>query len=241
VHYLAAWKAAGSTVHPFWEGLLSQLSVEAGQHGATRLFASLPTEQHLEPFSRTGFVPYAEESILICDEALLRRAESLAGLRPTQPVDLWAIQQLYLGLTPIRVQKIEERNSDSWQPQRDQEAWIWQEQDRCLAYLRRHQGPRGTILELLLDSSRRQAAPAILIHGLAEAQAPFYLILRGYQGELLDVVHQLGFHPYAEQTLLSKPLAVPVEQRQPVPGRKSERQLGTAPSAPSVGRLCRRL
>jgi hypothetical protein len=194
-------------------------------------------EEHLWLFQQVGFHPFAEEMLLVWEGQDRTAVRPLPDLRPVRGEHLWSIQQLFLGLTPPRVQQAEGGNEDSWQPRRGEESWVWPEEGRALAYLRRRRGPQGTTLDLLLDPTCRQYAQAVLAHGLLGVRPPVHLVLRNYQGELLDVARRLGFHSVAEQILLVKHLAVPVEQRQAVPTRKTERKLGAAPSAPSIGKL----
>ncbi len=240
VSCLAAWARAGEEVHPLWEALLGRLGAVAGRRGALRLLATLPAEQHLAPFRSAGFVPFAEEIVLRWDGQLPPPDPIGPGLRPIRPGDAWAVHRLYLGMTPSRVQQAEGYHPDAWRPRRGERLWLWEEGGHCRACLRRHSGPRGAILDLLLDPTIRQAAPALLTYGLGHGSAPTYLLLRAYQGELLEVARQLGFRPYARQVLLVRELAVPHKRPQPVPSRISERPLGAAPSTPSI-RICHRL
>ena len=235
VRYLAVWKEGLDMAHSLWEDLLLGLGQMAGRRGAVHLLAYLPSEEHMEPFQGAGFRPFAEEVLLRWEELEAPDVQPMPDLRSIQGEDLWAIQHLYVSLTPPRVQQTEGRSSDSWQPQPGAEGWVWREVDQAQAYLRRRHGPRGTILDLLLDPVCRQQAQAVLAHGLVGAHRPVYLVLRSYQGELLEVARRLGFRVYAEQILLGKHLAVPVEQRQAAPARTAERQLGAAPTTPSVG------
>lgn len=237
IQYLAAWEADEGVIHPLWEALLSALGALACRQRILRLLACLPAEQHLPPFRRAGFVPYAEEMVLRWEGGDLPANASFSTLQPVQQEHLWAVHQLYLSLTPPRVQQAEGRNRACWQPQPGQRCWVWQVEGRGQAYLRCHPGAETTTLELLLDPAHRRQAPALIAHGLREAAAPVYLIVRSYQGELVEVARRLGFRPYAEQVLLAKPLVVPAEQRPSSPARLAERQLGAAPTAPSVGNL----
>jgi hypothetical protein len=236
--YLAAWHADVEQAYACWEELLAALGAEAGQRGTVRLLARLPVEEHLELFQRAGFHPFAEEMLLVWESKDRRPpARPLPALQPVRAEHLWAIQQLHLGLTPPRVHQAEDWSEDSWHPRRGEESWVWEEAGRALAYLRRRQGPRTAVLDLLLDPACRQHVQEVLAHGLAGTRPPVHLVLRSYQGELLDVARRLGFRSIAEQILLVKHLAVPVEQRQPVSARNAERKLGAAPSAPSVGNV----
>lgn len=234
VGYLGAWAPDPSGTDGLWAELLAALGVAAGRQGTMRLLARLPVEERVELFRQVGFAPFAEEILLLWDGAAQTPANPLDELRPLQPGDLWAVQRLHVALTPPIVQQAEGGYTSA--PQPGEEAWTWQEGADIRAYLRRQRGPRGTRLGLLLDPAARQQAQAVLAHGLAGAQPPVYLVLRSYQGELLEVARRLGFRPYAEQVLLVKHLAVAEKQRQAVPARPAERPLGAAPTTPSVGK-----
>ncbi len=229
---LDAWTADPAAAADHWSKLLIALGVQAGEQGAARLLARLPDETWLDLFRQVGFVPFAEELLLAWDSSGPAGGQPLAELRPVRPADQWAILRLHVGLTPPLVLQAE----GEWGPTAETaaEAWVWAEQESVRVYLQRRRSRRGTRLSLLLDPSWRQQASAVLSHGLAGATLPVYLVLRSYQGELLDVAHRLGFRPYAEQVLLVKHLAAPQKAPHPVPARPVERPLGAAPSTPSV-------
>ncbi len=235
VRYLAVWKAGQEAAAGLWEELLIGMGTAAGRHRVTRLLAAVPGEESLEMFRRVGFSPFAEETILQAESTPAAAGRPFAAFQPVQAENLWAIQQLYVGLTPPIVQHAEGHSNDFWQPHGGTEAWAWQEEGVVRAYLRRWRGPRGTRLDLLLDPAYRQYAAEMLAHGLGGAAAPTYLVLRSYQGELLEVTRRAGFRPCARQVLLAKYLTVRQEARQPQAVRAPERSLEAAPSAPSVG------
>jgi len=232
VAHLGAWQPQAEED---WPGLLAALGTTAGRQGVLRLLAAVPDEEHLELFRRVGFTPFAEESILVY-ESKAPAAVPSAAVRSLQPDDLWAVQRLYNALTPPLVQQAEGRRPLESEP--DKEAWLWPGDNGLCACLQRQHSLHGSRLGLLVDPACRQHAPALLGYGLTGATRPVYLVLRSYQGELLEVARRVGFRPYAEQVLLVKHLAVPEPLRQSVPARPAERALGAAPSAPSVGQAC---
>lgn len=231
---LAAWNADPDGAAGPWSELLVALGVQAGGQGTARLLARLPDEAWVELFRQAGFVPFAEELLLAWDGSGPTSGRQAGELRPAQPADQWAILRLHVGLTPPLVLQAE----GEWAPVAgaDAETWVWTEQESVRAYLQRRRSRHGTRLSLLLDPSWRQQAAAVLSHGLMGATWPVYLVLRSYQGELLDVAHRLGFRPYAEQVLLVKHLAVPQRVPHAAPARSAERPLEAAPSTPSVAR-----
>ncbi len=235
VRYLAVWRAALEEALGLWGELLTRLGAEAGREQITRLLVRLPDEDYLDLFQQAGFSPFAEEMILLWDGSQQQDVQMEPVLHPVRSDHLWAIQQLHLSLTPPLVQQAEGYTSDCWRPRGGEEGWVWQEEGRARAYLRRRRGPLGTGVDLLLDPAVRQYGQVLLAQGLQGADPPVYLILRSYQGELLEVAYRLGFRPFAEQILLGKYLAVRQEQHQAVTARKAEHQLGAAPTTPSVG------
>lgn len=232
VAHLAAWQL---DAEEDWPELLAALGAAAGRQGVLRLLAAVPDEEHLELFRRNGFTPFAEETVLVFETSTVAAAPS-AVVRPLQPEDLWVLQRLYAALTPPLVQQAEGRRRLPDEP--DMETWVWPGDNGLCACMRRQRSPHGSRMGLLVDPACRQHAPAVLEYGLAGAPRPTYLVLRSYQGELLEVARRVGFRPYAEQVLLVKHLAVPEALRQSAPARSTERALGTAPSAPSVGQAC---
>jgi hypothetical protein len=236
VGYLAAWQADSPAVEDLWTELLIGLGIEAGRQGVTRLLAALPGEDHVDLFRRVGFAPFAAESILAWDGHPPTTGTPAANLKPMQPGDLWAVQRLHVSLTPPLVQQAE--GSYGRIGAGSDEAWVQPEGTGVCAHMVRQRSPQGTRLGLLLDPTCRQHAAAFLSYGLAEATPPVYLVLRSYQGELLEVARRVGFRHHAEQLLLVKHLAVAEKQRSPMPARPAERPLGTAPTTPSVGNAC---
>ncbi len=236
VGYLGLW-AAEEAADDAWEELLHGLGVEAGRRGQMRLLARLPEEEYLELFQRAGFAPFAQEMILLREEGSRPEVHLHPRPQPLQPDMSAAVQGLYAGLTPPIVQQVEGRDPAFWRAGPGEETWIWPEQGRVRAYLRCARGTGGTRLEVLLEPAFRQGAPEVLAWGLRRAAPPVYLVLRSYQGELLEVARRLGFRLYAEQILLAKSLAVRVEQRQTLPGRRAGAPLGAAPSTPSLGKI----
>ncbi|MGB9722432.1 MAG: hypothetical protein ACP5OO_00630 [Chloroflexia bacterium] len=236
VGYLGSWATGEEACDP-WEELLRSLGVEAGRRGQMRILARLPEEEHLELFQRAGFAPFAQEMILLWEGNGRPEVATWPEPQPLQAGALAAVQGLYAGLTPPIVQQVEPREPAFWQVGPGEEAWVWPEQDRVRAYLRCERGGRGTRLEVLLEPAFRQHSLAVLAWGLKRASSPVYLVLRSYQGELLEVARRLGFRPYGEQVLLARSLAVRVEQRQALPGRRAGAPLGAAPSTPSLGKI----
>jgi hypothetical protein len=232
VAHLAAWQ---SDAEEDWAELVAALGAAAGRQGVLRLVAAVPDEKYLDLFRRVGFTPFAEETILVY-ESNMSAAVPSAAVRPLQRDDLWVVQRLYTALTPPLVQQAE--GSRSLAGEQDEEAWLWPVENGLCAYLWRQHSAHGSCLGLLLDPACREHAPALLGHGLVGAPQPIYLVLRSYQGELLEVARRVGFRPCAEQVLLVKHLAVPETLRQSVPARPAERALGAAPSTPSVGQAC---
>lgn len=237
VDYLAVWNRGVDQAHLLWEELLVKLAREAGRHEALQLLARLPEEGHLDPFLRAGFFPFAEEVVLNWDGTAPTDDPDPEVLRTAEENDLWAIHRLYLSLTPPRVQQAEGYTPETWRLQRGEEGWVWLEDQRALAYLRCRQSSRGEVFDLLLDPACRQEGVSVLGQALMGRHPPLYLLLRSYQGELLDLARCLGFTQRAKQVLLSKPLAVPALQQQSIASRAAEPKLGAAPSAPSVGNL----
>ncbi len=236
VGYLGLWTAP-ETADETWEELLRGLGAEAGRRGQVRLLARLPEEERLELFQRAGFAPFAQETILLWEGSGRPLGPLHPQPRPLPSDALAAVHGLYTGLTPPIVQQVEGRVPAFWQAGPGEEAWIWPEQDRVRAYLRCTRGSRGSRMEVLLEPAFRQQAPAALAWGLQQASPPVYLVLRAYQGELVEVARRLGFQPYAEQILLAKSLAVRVERRPMLAGRRAGAPRGTVTSTPSLGKI----
>lgn len=212
--------------------LLEALCVHAVDHGAGRVFAAVADDEGASLLRRLDFVAYADETIYRMvneetrEEEVTRKAASFA-IRPLRSRDVWGVHTLYAAVTPRPVQLLEGLTSDDWEfrlPHRV--AWpgltsevrlVLEAEAGVGGYLTLTRGSRGHRLEMMVHPQQRVLAGPLLQAGLDVAAhwppLPVYCGLRGYQGELGQVLESAGFQPMGAQTLMVKEMTVRVRQR----------------------------
>lgn len=212
--------------------LLEGFCQAAGQHGAMRVFASLSEGSALlDTFYTLAFQPYAEETVW-ARLSLNERSPASTYLqpRPLRRRDAWAIYQLYLALTPEKVQQSEGYSSRRWQLGKQRPAWggttrrfVWDDGRSIRAYLEIDSGPRGHEMKIMTNpssSSDVELTGAAVDYALGLLQGrgergPLYCTVRDYQSGLSDALRERGFNPLLRQTALVKHIAVHVRQAAP--------------------------
>ncbi len=212
--------------------LLEALCVHAVDHGAGRVFAAVADDEGASLLRRLDFVAYADETIYRMvreetrEEEVTRQAASFA-IRSLRSRDVWGVHTLYAAVTPRPVQLLEGLTSDDWEfrlPHRV--AWpgltsevrlVLEAEAGVGGYLTLTRGSRGHRLEMMVHPRQRVLAGPLLQAGLDIAAhwppLPVYCGLRGYQGELGQVLESAGFQPMGAQTLMVKEMTVRVRQR----------------------------
>ena len=212
--------------------LLEALCVHAVDHGAGRVFAAVADDEGASLLRRLDLVAYADETIYRMvreetrEEEVTRQAASFA-IRPLRSRDVWGVHTLYAAVTPRPVQLLEGLTSDDWEfrlPHRV--AWpgmasevrlVLEAEAGVGGYLTLTRGSRGHRLEMMVHPQQRVLAGPLLQTGLDITAhwppLPVYCGLRGYQGELGQVLESAGFQPMGTQTLMVKQMTVRVRQR----------------------------
>lgn len=212
--------------------LLEAFCQAAGQKGATRMFARLPDGAALlDTLYSLAFQPFAEETVW-AKLSLNERPAVNASLQP-HPLrrrDAWAVYQLYLSLTPEKVQHSEGYSSRRWQASKSRISWggdirrfVWDDGRGVRAYLQMNSGPRGHEMKIMAQassSSDHDLTGAVVDYALGLLQgrgerAPLYCTVRDYQSGLSDTLEERGFRPMLRQKALVKHLAAFVRQAAP--------------------------
>jgi hypothetical protein len=212
--------------------LLEASCQAAGQYGTMRMFARLPEGAALlDTLSSLSFRPYADETVWA--KLSLNDQPAVNSNFPPRPLrrrDSWAVYQLYLTLTPERVQHSEGYSSRRWQANKSRIAWggnirrfVWDDGRGVRAYLQMISGPRGhemKVMSLAASSNDHELTGAVvdyalgLLHGRGE-RAPLYCTVRDYQSGLSEALEGRGFRPMLRQKALVKHLAAFVRQAAP--------------------------
>lgn len=201
---------------PVIEALLEHGVRGAGLRGVKRLYAKAPHDYPLrEAFRRQAWTPYASETIY----TLARPAGGRRGairLRAQQPVDTWAINQLYNAAAPKPVQDAEAWTSHHWDLKAaraasnlgDTTGWLLEEGHALLGYARITASGLGCLVEFVYRPDRIDILPSLVDSTLELARLRsgrrVYCAVRGYQAELASSLEDRGFLPGLEQDLLIK-------------------------------------
>lgn len=238
---------------PVLDELLRAAVISAGLEGSKRLYARVPTgSEVLSAVRRSGFSPYASESVLA--SALVPITQAQPGVRRQTPSDVWSIHQLYMATVPKQVQYAEALTSHHWDLRARTSGgercsgWLVEDGYQAVAYMRAESSPAGHVLEFLVHPDHRQVFPDLIATACADLGAMtarrVLVVVRGYQREFLPDLFDLGFTLQLEQDVhvkyttaparipLSGAISLGVDVKEPV-GKRVPTFLHGQPSDPS--------
>lgn len=221
---LAPPPRASSGPSGLWHDLLERLCVDKGEQGVQRIFARAPDDQAaIDVFRKLGFVTYARQRIFRLQQVPADLDPPHTPLfRPLQKRDAWAFQRLRSSLTPRPVQQAEggikgERNLAGlapWWKSPGVREYVWAEGDGIRAYLRLVVGGGYQWLRIMLGPEAQQQADAVLSEALALLSAHpvqgIYCGVPEYEPGLQGALTELGFQPFASESLMMKQTTVRV-------------------------------
>lgn len=190
--------------------LLEHVVTAAGLCAARRILARLDVESSLLSALRAvGFTAYTREHVYLLDQdTSVRRG---AGVRAQAKSDVWSMHQLYIQTTPRDVQNAEALTSHAWDVDtegRSQRGWFMANANGVGAYVRVRTSRHYHVLDVLVAPEMRMQLQDVLIGVRSvlaeETPRPMYLLLRGYQLDLANIISsQLG-ELVSEQHLMVK-------------------------------------
>lgn len=191
---------------PDYSGLISHLARAACERGALQMLGEVgigsPEEQIL---NQSGFRSYTEQQIW----NLPRQSLSGSGQRswtPASPADNDPSQALYHQVVPAQIQRLEPLPVFP----KSQGMVSWKE-GRVVGIALTQFGPRGILLDLLLDPSLDSVdeyLSALLFHLPYTSAREVYLRVRDYQQVIVSALERLGALPGDHQRVMVKRLAV---------------------------------
>lgn len=245
--YIAPSLSANSETRSLWSQLLAQVCRQAGEQGVQRVFVGSEWgSEETNLLQEEGFSAYAREQILrLAEPAAGQRRGPLSGLRRLEDGDEMRLMDLYLAVTPRRVQWAEGQSFPlSWSASvargnlRGEEAYILEEEESkaISAFLRLSPGKAGHWLEVVVAPDSRAEVDVLIEFGLERMSGwprrPVYAAVREYQGGVLPALLAKGFEPYAHQAVLVKHTAV--WMKDPFQVRVSGVEKRVEPSTPTV-------
>lgn len=190
--------------------MLEHAVVAAGQCGARRILTRLDVESSLMPAMRSvGFSSYGREQVFLLESA--SGASGKVGIRAQAKSDVWSVHQLYIQTTPRDVQNAEALTSHAWDVDiegRSQRGWFVVSDSGVGAYVRVRTSRHYHVLDVLVAPEMRTGLKSVLagvqVVLAQETPRPTYLLLRGYQLDLLNVIAEQVQGLVSEQHLMVK-------------------------------------
>lgn len=191
-----------------WLLLLDTLLQTAGARGAHNLHAEVDENSAVfEALRRAGFASYARQDIWRRDPRPLPQPRPAVILHPATASDAAAIRFLHAQTVPRLAHKAD--------PVPDTQGLVYMTGSEIRAYLAVSAGARGIYVKpylLLEDTVTAGQIFAALLWTLERAERlPVYCCVRQYQGWLSGVLADLGFAPWARQTVLVRHTSARIE------------------------------
>lgn len=209
IAFIAPIKAAS---HPEVGSLLANLIQQAGEMGAFQVLVEVEEEAGLvETFQRVGFTTYTRQQIWrMKSSGSVER--SLLNWVPVQASSVGDIYSLYQRLVPREVKRVESPPTVA-----DLQGLMCWQDGRLQGYCAAHFGPRGVLLDILLDEEQNN--PNDHLRAIRETipgyqKKKLYVRARVYQHELEEALEALGAHPGPKQEVMVKRLAAHYKARQ---------------------------
>ncbi len=245
--YIAPSLSSDSETRKLWGQLLSRVCKQAGEQGIQRVFAGVYWDtEEMDALQEEGFITYTREEILRLHEiSSARRISSLNRVRRLEDGDENRLIELYMAVTPRRVQWAEGQNVPlSWSTittrgaLRGEEAYVFEEKEgkTISALLHILPGKAGHWLEVVVAPDSTVDVDDLLGFGLERISGwtmrPVYAAVREYQAGVLPALYAKGFESYTRQAVMVKNTAVwvkdPLQTR--IPG--VEKRVGS--STPTI-------
>lgn len=215
--------------------LFQQVCAEAAAAGVLRIFLRLDRRSELGAVARrAGFVPYAEEALLCCNEPVPETPlPAELSVAPYKTVDAFALYRLYNAAVPEPVRRIEAPTFQQWQAIAERRtigrtsqnlvvrragdpiAHIRSSRERCLAKI-----------DLLVHPSVSAELPALisLACTTAGSQRPLFCLVPTYAETVTTNLERLCFGLEGEYVLLVKRTALPLPALEPIKAHRARPQ-----------------
>jgi hypothetical protein len=221
ITYLGPSLTSREGTHALWQRLLAHAYVQAGEHGAHRVYAGLPPDgEETQLFRHMGFTAYAQEDIFRWhpEESQGMQVVPLA-LRHQNYRDSWGLQQLYASVTPRAVQNAEgsaqaewELNHTPWSLRHQRAGLVWDGPGEIAAAVQIRSARRGHWIKLLLHPDAREYASPLVAAALSKVESSpdqsVFCAVRTYESDLASTLRDHGFRLLTSHTLVVKPCTV---------------------------------
>ncbi len=234
VIYLAPALPETNNAQKTLHSLLRHVCAQAGEWGTQRLFASIPEgREEIEVFQQVGFSVYTREDIFRlgasavnnlnpAPDPLDRGPETIVRRRHSR--DDWALQRLYVALTPRLVQQAEGLTPREWglgpnhwfDWTRKEEYVLENKESQSGGYLQISEGRIGHWLKLSLHPQLYRGGKGLLAYGLSllltYPPLPIYCNVREYESEVSFLLKAQGFKAFDRRAIMVKHTGVRVRE-----------------------------
>jgi hypothetical protein len=236
-----------------WQRLLTHLCIQTAERGNLRLYAALPLEsEEVHIFKNVGFIDYGQEDIYqLNPKDYPKIGNTPLKLRPQLASDGWGLQKLYGTATPRPVQNIEGLAQGQWAlparrwgEQGRRAGYVWEDRGDLLGALNVRTGKKGCWIRTLLHPEAADEAEALARAALSlifpKINLPVFFAVRQYEAGWPAVLSDLGFALYTSQTLVVKPMAIRVREKNSRLTLEKNPSEGAATTAMSQAELIQR-
>jgi hypothetical protein len=191
-----------------WLYLLDALGHAAGRRGAHNIHAEVDEHSAMfEVLRRAGYASYARQDIWRRDPKPLPAPQHSISLRRAALDDMSTVRYLHAQTVPRLVHKADPVPAD--------DGLVFLCEGSVHGFLSISAGNRGLYIRPYLSEERSDLAPAIFSRALwmleRATQVPVYCCVRQYQSWLGGTLEDLGFTPWAQQTVMVKHTSSRVE------------------------------
>ncbi len=259
VIYLAPSLSETNNAQMTWCNLLRYLCAQAGEQGTQHLFASIPeSSEEMEVFQKAGFNVYTREDIFCLEASAVKdlssspeppEQETEAIVRRRHSRDDWALQRLYVAITPCSVRQAEGLAPQEWDPgsnhwfdwTRKEEYVLEDREGESRGYLQISEGRLGHWLKLSLHPHLYQGGKEFLDYGLSllvtYPPLPIYCRVREYEGRVSFLLRARGFEAIERRVIMVKHTAVRVRDSLPKLAPVLEKRAEVTPTSYGGGIL----
>ena len=197
---------------PGYSRLLSHPAGAAAERGAVQILAEVEPDSPGEAIlTQCGFRPYAEQQIWKLPGRLAYGSGQRSWI-PASRRDNERVSKLYQRMLPAKIQHVEAPPAFP-----DDQGMVSWTDGRLVGLALTQFGPRGILLDLLLDRSQHSAdeyLSALMFHLPYRSTRDVFVRVRSYQQELASGLERIGAVPGDRQLALVKKLAVHYNAKQ---------------------------
>ena len=180
----------------------------------------------MSPARRSGFLPYAEETLYRCDGDLrLSPPASDLGAEPSRPADAFALYRLYNAAVPEPIRRIEAPSFQHWQGSaerrtsgRAKRSLVLRRRAEAIAHIRSSRNGELAKIDLMVHPSASAEISSLIALACeyVGSQRSLFCLVPSYAESLSRGLEEAGFELDSEYVVLVKRTALPLPLAKPV-------------------------